>query len=169
MAWRPYENLLEGELDNTTFGHVTGWIKFFRNGKRPLKVKLNLKGDFLEDIFGKKIRIKNKHPKDSNDLLNRKGTYLDGFARIQQGEVGDITAGIPVNGQVPYVSYPYIEWYSKRNGRVVLELEHHQIEIVEERSPFMTPMNDDQQKSQHDRNHEQFEKFMANMAKGLKS
>ena len=28
MARRPYENLIEGELDNTVPGHVTGWIRF---------------------------------------------------------------------------------------------------------------------------------------------
>ena len=30
----------------------------------------------------------------------------------------------------PYVDYPYIEWYSKMNGRVVLELDSSQVEIV---------------------------------------
>src|SRR5207253_560614 len=30
----------------------------------------------------------------------------------------------------PYVDYPYIEWYSD-NGRVVLELDHSRLEIVE--------------------------------------
>ncbi len=28
MAWRPTEYLLEGELDNTTPGKVTGWMQF---------------------------------------------------------------------------------------------------------------------------------------------
>jgi hypothetical protein len=30
----------------------------------------------------------------------------------------------------PYVPYPYIEWYSDANGRVVLELDPSQVEIV---------------------------------------
>ena len=30
----------------------------------------------------------------------------------------------------PYVDYPYIEWYSEANGRVVLELEPSQLEVV---------------------------------------
>ena len=34
----------------------------------------------------------------------------------------------------PYVAYPYIEWYSDKNGRVVLELEPPQMEIVENAS-----------------------------------
>jgi hypothetical protein len=28
MAWRPTEYLIEGELDNTTPGKVTGWMRF---------------------------------------------------------------------------------------------------------------------------------------------
>ena len=31
----------------------------------------------------------------------------------------------------PYVSYPYVEWYSDRNGRVVLELDASQVEILD--------------------------------------
>lgn len=169
MAWRPYENLIEGELDNTTFGQVTGWIKFFRNGKDPLTVTLNLKGDFLEDIFGKKIRIKNSNPRDRNGVLERNGTYMDGFDAKQEGEAGDITAGIPVDGKVPYVEYPYIEWYSKSNGRVVLELNLGQVEIIEERSIFVMPMSDDQQKSLHERNYDQFMKFLGDLADEIKN
>ena len=28
MAWRPYENLIDGELNNRTPGKVTGWMRF---------------------------------------------------------------------------------------------------------------------------------------------
>jgi len=28
MAWRPYDNLIAGELDNTVPGKVTGWLRF---------------------------------------------------------------------------------------------------------------------------------------------
>jgi hypothetical protein len=41
-------------------------------------------------------------------------------------------AGIPVPvGVDPYVNYPYIEWYSEYNGRVVLELDPSQVGGVE--------------------------------------
>ena len=30
----------------------------------------------------------------------------------------------------PYVDYPYIEWFSESNGRVVLELDPSQVEIL---------------------------------------
>jgi hypothetical protein len=131
MAWRPYENLIEGELDNTTPGKVTGWVRFFRRGKEPLQVRLDLQGDFLEDIRGKKIRLFNPTPSDRHEALGREQSYMDGMAEEQIGETGDITAGLPVNGMYPYVEYPYIEWYSEYNGRVVLELDPTQVAVVE--------------------------------------
>ena len=104
---------------------------------------------------------------------------MEGFRSVQRGQVGDITAGIPLGpwteelaqkfmaqneliwdenglkaaereGQrqkwaehyrerieagelcYPYVSYPYIEWYSDANGRVVLELDPSQVEILDQ-------------------------------------
>ena len=175
MAWRPYANLIDGELDNRVPGKVTGSMRFFRNGKPPLDVSFDLAGDFHEDIRGKMIRLRN--PKPSDECQDGEGTYMDGFARVQRGTVGDITAGLPLGpwtsaiaeklmaqneifwddaglGQAerksrrrecaeryrahisagdlfyPYIPYPYIEWYSD-NGRVVLELDPSQVEIVD--------------------------------------
>jgi len=169
---------MKGELDNRTAGKVTGWMRFFRRGKRPLRVKFDLAGDFHEDIRGKAIRLTNSEPSDENASLDRKGTYMEGFSRVQRGNVGDITAGLSLGpwteelaqkfmaqneliwdearlpeaereqrrqewtdryrqhiaaGELyyPYVSYPYIEWYSDRNGRVVLELDASQVEILD--------------------------------------
>jgi len=130
MAWRPYENLIAGELDNTTPGKVTGWIDFYRKGRKPLHVAFDLKGDFHEDIRGRKIHVFNDNPSDRYDNPKSKLSYIDGLSTHQKGEVGDITAGKKVNGKCPYVDYPYIEWYSDRNGRVVLELDTSQIEII---------------------------------------
>ena len=174
MAWRPYENLIDGELDNRTAGKVTGWMRFFRNGKSPLRATFDLAGDFHEDIRGTKILLRNPNPSDRNQ---NGGTYMEGFADVQRGNAGDITAGIPLGpwteeiakklmaqhelywdeiglrgierekrretfsekyrahiaaGDLyhPYVTYPYVEWYSE-NGRVVLELDPSQLEIVE--------------------------------------
>jgi hypothetical protein len=39
----------------------------------------------------------------------------------------------------PYVAYPYIEWYSKANGRVVLELEPSQVEVLDGRAAPRAP------------------------------
>jgi hypothetical protein len=173
MAWRPYENLIDGELDNRTPGKVTGWIRFFRNEQPPLRVTFDLEGDFHEDIRGTVIRLSNPDP---SDRYPDEGTYMEGFTPVQTGTAGDITAGLPlgpwtealaqdlmkrnelfwdeqgIHGSererrrqdfseryrthiaagdlyYPYVEYPYIEWYSA-NGRVVLELDRSQVEIV---------------------------------------
>jgi len=123
------------------------------------------------------IRLSNPNASDRNAELDRRGTYMEGFSNVQNGSVGDITAGIPLGpwtGEIartlmaknerawddagirgtereglrkewsdqyqlhissgdlfyPYGDYPYIEWYSDANGRVVLELDPSQVEIV---------------------------------------
>ncbi|HYR88505.1 MAG TPA: hypothetical protein VE422_30780 [Terriglobia bacterium] len=96
MAWRPYSNLIFGELDNRIPGKVTGWMQFFRRGDKPLWVTFDLTGDFHEDIRGKLIRVRNVSPSDYHEKLDRKGTYMDGFDPIQRGTVGDMTAGRPL-------------------------------------------------------------------------
>jgi hypothetical protein len=178
MAWRPYANLIDGELNNSTPGKVTGWMRFFRRGMTPLRVTFDLVGDFHEDIHGKRIRLTNPQPSDENIALDRQGTYMEKFAPVQSGVAGDITAGLPLGtwseelaqrlmaqnevvwneiglpvaereqrrkmwaeryrGHIAagdryfaYVEYPYIEWYSD-NGRVVLELDPLQVEVLDQ-------------------------------------
>ncbi len=94
MAWRPYENLIDGELDNRTPGKVTGWIRFFRNEQPPLRVTFDLDGDFHEDIRGTVIRLSNPDPSERHP--DRGTTYMKGFSPVQTGTAGDITAGLPL-------------------------------------------------------------------------
>ena len=122
MAWRPTEYLIEGELDNTHPGKVTGWMRFA--GIKD-KVTFDLEGNFHRDIRGAKIHFTGDAYEDQVDL--DPGDYFDGFAQDQTGEVGDMTAGLPPQD---YVNYPYIEWYSEQNGRVVIELQHAQVEVI---------------------------------------
>ena len=96
MAWRPYSNLISGELDNRIPGKVTGWMQFFRRGTTPLQVTFDLAGDFHEDIRGKLIQFRNASPSDGHEELDREGTYMDGFNPLQRGQVGDMTAGLPL-------------------------------------------------------------------------
>jgi len=119
MAWRPDEQLVEGELDNTVPGKVTGWIRFV--GMKEV-VRLDLVGDFHRDIRGAKIRLSGCACDDEKAVR-----YMEGFSPVQTGEAGDITAGLPPQD---YASYPYIEWYSEQSGRVVLELEPEQVEVI---------------------------------------
>jgi len=119
MAWRPYDQLVEGELDNTVPGKVTGWLRFV--GLDDV-VRLDLSGDFHRDIRGTKICLTGC---SLDNETNRR--YMENFSTVQTGEAGDITAGRPPQD---YVDYPYIEWYSEQNGRVVLELDKEQVEVL---------------------------------------
>lgn len=121
MAWRPTQYLLEGELDNTQPGKVTGWMRFAGMNK---KVTFDLKGDFHRDIRGAKIRLKGNGNHDDLEAPS----YMDGFTEYQTGKVGDITAGLP---PADYVSgHVYVEWYSQENGRIVLELDQDHLEVI---------------------------------------
>lgn len=121
MAWRPNSQLIAGELDNTRPGRITGWLEFVGV---DAKVKLDLRGDFHRDIRGAVLRLKNPDP--MLDIVEAR-EYMAAFAVVQTGEAGDITAGLPPRD---YVAYPYVEWYSDDNGRVVLELDHPNVEVV---------------------------------------
>jgi hypothetical protein len=155
MAWRPYQQLIEGELDNTQLGKVTGWLRF--HGLSEV-VRMNLEGDFHRDIRGAKIRLRQQGKPEAIDKAN---AYMQGFAINQTGKVGDITAGLP---PVDYVAYPYIEWYSDRNGRVVLELESEQLEVVGTPIPWTeTERLDPHQQMQNMAN------FMTNLARAFNS
>ena len=118
MAWRPHRQLIEGFLDNSVRGRVTGQLQF--TGMRE-EVTLDLVGDFHRDIRGAAIRIFGDSPEEGTD------GYMGGFSPLQKGAAGDITAGLE---PADYVNYPYIEWYSVENGRVVLELEADKVQII---------------------------------------
>jgi hypothetical protein len=112
--------LIEGELDNTEPAKVTGWMQFAGLKKR---VTFNLRGDFHRDIRGAKIHLRGEGQADDPEAPS----YMDGFALEQTGEVGDMTAGRPPQD---YVKYPYLEWYGDDNGRVVIELEADQVQLI---------------------------------------
>jgi hypothetical protein len=120
MAWRPTRYLIEGDLDNTIPGKVTGWMRFTGMAK---KVTFDLAGDFHRDIRGAKIHFVGQGQKDDPAATK----YMDGLAVHQTGKVGDITAGLPPRD---YSSHPYIEIYSDQNGRIVLELEPRQVQVI---------------------------------------
>jgi hypothetical protein len=122
MVWKPAQYLIEGELDNTHLGKVTGWMRF---AGMPEKVTFDLNGDFHRDIRGAKIcftgdAAETDPPADAEQ-------YMDGFASHQMGKVGDITAGLP---PYDYGQAPYYEWFGEENGRVVIELEPIQVEVI---------------------------------------
>ena len=122
MAWRPTRYLIEGELDNTERRKVTGWVQFLGLESR---VTFDLVGEFHRDIRGAKIEFYGFGGITAN--ARKAAEYFNGFATHQTGKVGDITAGLPPRD---YSHYPYIEWYSDQNGRVVLELDPEQLEVI---------------------------------------
>ncbi|MHC5163665.1 MAG: DUF2958 domain-containing protein [Planctomycetota bacterium] len=126
MAWRPSDQLIEGELDNSVQGKVTGWLQFA--GMKE-KMMFNLEGNFHRDIRGAKIRLRGEG--DSLDV-QKVAEYMQGFSAMQTGKVGDMTAGRPPQD---YAKYPYFEWYSEDNGRCVLELEPEQVELMTQPIP----------------------------------
>jgi hypothetical protein len=127
MAWRPHEKLIDGELCNVKRGQVTGHIRFLGMNE---PVVLSLQGDFHRDIRGTTLRLTGNP--DYADV-DKSRIYMQGFSTVQQGHVGDITVGgVPCD----YVDYPYIEWFSETNGRVVLELERGQVAIVGKPLPW---------------------------------
>ena len=105
MAWRPHEQLVEGELDNTVPGKVTGRIRFV--GIKEI-VKLDLVGDFHRDIRGTTVRLSGC-ARDDEEARQ----FMESFSPVQTGEVGDMTAGLPPQD---YVNYPYFEIYSAQGG-----------------------------------------------------
>ena len=122
MAWRPTQYLLNGELDNTNPGKVTGWMRFV--GMKN-KATFDLEGNFHRDIRGAKICFEGDGEGTEDDETTRQ--YMSGFAEHHTGHAGDITAGKP---PYDYAEYPYVEIHSDQNGRIVIELEPVQVEII---------------------------------------
>jgi len=126
MAWRPNEQFIEGVLDNTVPGKVTGWMKFIGKDEN---VVFNLEGDFHRDIRGSKVRL---HGNGESANTEESTKYMEGFSKLQKGNVGDMTAG---REPADYVNYGYFEWYGDDNGRVVIELAPDQVEILTQPIP----------------------------------
>jgi hypothetical protein len=138
--------LIEGELDNTHLGKVTGWMQFAGMKER---MTLDLKGDFHRDIRGAKIHFTGDA--SETDPPADAQSAMEDLALQQIGQVGDITAGLP---PVDYVNYPYIEWYSDENGRVLIELEPVQVEVIG--TPIPACESDPISREQQNRNMAEF-------------
>ena len=104
MAWRPTGNVIEGMLDNTEAGRISGWLHF---ANYPHQVELNLAGDFAGALRGKRVRIGRK------DRGPRPAEYMSGFNARQAGEVDAV--------EVLTEGTFHASWYGP-DGRVCIEL-----------------------------------------------
>jgi len=137
MAWRIHDHVLRGEIDNRVRGRVTGTI-WLEGLESPMV--LDLKGDCHPDLAGCLLKFKNPAPA----LLKTAPPSLK-----QNGEAGDITAArkvrvfdipfeeayalLKAGGKPPehMANCLYLEWYSRRNGRVVVESTDYRLEVSE--------------------------------------
>jgi hypothetical protein len=135
MAWRIHESVVRGEIDCRVKDRVTGRI-WLVGVEEP--VQLNLRGNPWRDLAGHWLTFTNTNPQPG---------HAENFAMVQNGTVGDMTASRKV--KVPdlpieeimrlakagepwpwhWANCLYLEWFSERNGRVVVESTDYQIEI----------------------------------------
>jgi hypothetical protein len=135
MALRLSREIVRGEIDNTTRGKVVGEIWL---AGRDESLRLKLDGNCWRDLAGCICTFENPHPVADPDR--------DPFTE-QIGEVGDMTASRKVripDGPVDEwhlrrkkgLDAPehtgnalYLEWFSERNGRVVIETTEFTVSI----------------------------------------
>ena len=137
MAWRLHEHVLRGKIDNCTRGRVTGEI-WLAGIDQPLVLELT--GDCAPDVAGCELKFENP-----NAIL----MMTRPPAPQQRGPAGDITAArkvrvfdVPIGealamcrrGATPpehMANSLYLEWFSERSGRVVIESADYRLQISE--------------------------------------
>lgn len=137
MAFRIQDSVVRGEIDNREKGWVRGtlWLH-----EREEPVILELKGNAHPDLAGCLLQFTNPLPPLADP-------HLDSLAARQNGVVGDLTASrkvrvfdLPVDeacrmlkrGETPpehMANSLYLEWFSEKNGRVVIESADYQLDI----------------------------------------
>lgn len=141
MAWRFDKCVTHGEIDNTVRGRVTG--KLWLLGREEPMI-LDLAGDAWPDLAGCALTFVNTNPRPQPQ-------YDEGLSMQQTGSVGDITASQKLKRllvpeevwmkalkerrfhEVPWVlsNSLYLEWFSDRNGRVVIQTTDYDLTISE--------------------------------------
>ena len=137
MAWRLHEHVLRGKIDNRTRGRVKGeiWLAGIDQS-----LMLDLTGDGAPDLAGCELSFENPKP---IPMTTRPP------APRQFGPAGDITAArkvrvfdVPIEeamamyrrGETPpehMANSLYLEWFSERSGRVVIESADYRLQISE--------------------------------------
>lgn len=135
MAWRLNKSVVKGELDNRRRGQVIGKV-WLAGQKDPIELEMD--GNPLRDMAGCRVTFTNPAPAvgEPTDL-----------SPTQIGVVGDMTASrkvripdVPVDEMMALAkagkTFPehlangiYLEWFSRQNGRVVIESVDYEISI----------------------------------------
>ncbi|HZC37000.1 MAG TPA: hypothetical protein VE242_15350 [Chthoniobacterales bacterium] len=166
MAWRIADSVVCGEIDNRTPGRVDGKV-WLAGHDEPLVLQLT--GNCHKDLAGCKLTFSNPAPKPD-----------PGFppAADQSGVVGDMTAArkVRVIENFDYLAikkgkkFPeytanclYLEWFSHRNGRVVIESTDYEISVSEP----LWRLSPDEELRQHEANAEAMRSFMERVAGAL--
>ena len=170
MAWRIDEAVVRGEIDNRERDRVRGQIWFV---DRDEPVVLELAGNAWRDLAGKRLVFSNPQPKAMD---------LAGLAPIQDGVVGDITASrkvkvpdIPMDQIGEYYAakkpWPwhwgnslYLEWFSARNGRVVIESASFQLTLEGDST---WDMSEEEETAQQQANGEAMIAFMQRLSEAF--
>lgn len=137
MAFRIHDSVVRGEIDNRVKGIVRGRI-WVHGCAQPLA--LELKGNAHPDLAGCLLTFTNPQPpvpmRAPEDLQP-----------LQRGTIGDLTASrkvrVPAVPMEEFLNWPkekgrppsrwanclYLEWFSERNGRVVVESADYELKI----------------------------------------
>lgn len=139
MAFRIHDSVVRGEIDNREKGIVRGkvWVE-----GRDEPIVLELRGNAWPDLAGCSMTFKNSGKRFAiHDL--------DCLASMQKGWAGDMTASrkarvfdVPIEeaylmakrDEKPpehLANCLYLEWFSERNGRVVIESTDYELKISE--------------------------------------
>lgn len=154
MAWRLNQSVIRGEIDNRVRDRISGrlWVV-----GREFPIELTLSGNALRDIAGCLLTFENPNPRPREDTT---------MSPIQMGTSGDMTASrkvrildIPLDEAIAKIerrepipehigNSVYLEWYSRANGRVVIESADYTVSI----SPHTWRMTPEEEADQQQRN-----------------
>jgi hypothetical protein len=137
VAFRIHDSVVRGEIDNRVKGTVRGkiWVE-----GRADPIVVELQGNAWPDLAGYLLTFANR-------LTPVQDPRLDSLAPLQLGTIGDLTASrkvrvfdVPLREAFAMIDRKekppehmanslYLEWFSKANGRVVIESADYQLTV----------------------------------------
>lgn len=153
MAWRMDKSVVRGEIDNRRRNVVAGRVWLVG---RQDPVELRLEGNCSGDLAGRLFLFTNPRPESGDAVM---------LAARQEGRAGEMTASrkvrdIPraelerlmaggeriVGSNYPLANALHLEWFSRANGRVVIESTAYHMEVGE---PAWTYSPEERQQVEH--------------------